>query len=84
MDNNVIIAISGFMVVLFLSINAYFLKGILQELSELKVTAARLLADSTHTEKEIERIDQELLSIRDKLHKLSNDISKIVGHRRNN
>jgi hypothetical protein len=77
-----LLIISGFLVVLFLSINAYFLKGILQELSELKVTAARLLSDSIHVEKELERIDNEIIAIREKLHNISNHVAKLP--RRNN
>jgi hypothetical protein len=77
MDNPTIVSLIGALIVLFLSINAYFLKGILQELSELKVTAARLLSDNIHTEKELERIDQELLTIREKLHAISNCVAKL-------
>jgi peptidoglycan hydrolase CwlO-like protein len=77
METTMIISLTGFIITLFLSVNAYFLKGILSELSELKVTAATLLSDNMHTEKEIERIDEEITRMREKIHDLSNVVAKL-------
>ena len=62
-----IIGLFGFLIVTGLSINAFFLKSLVESLNQVKVQTATLLEKSTNSEDEIK-------ILRERMHKLANDV----------
>lgn len=79
MDIQTSISIIGAFVTITLAINAFFLRGIFQDLNDVKVHIAEIHADSVHRKEDIKRIESDITSIMDKLHKHSNMLQKHDG-----
>ena len=70
MEVSTVVTIVGGFLTLLMGINAFFLKDILINLQDLKIELAKLLTDHSNYAKLVTKHDNEIDSIRERLHKL--------------
>jgi len=75
---NLTIVIASFLVVTFLSINAFFLKDILRNLTDLKLLFTRLNTEHTMYAEQVVKHDKEIDKMRDRLHSLEGSTGQVL------
>lgn len=78
METNLII-LGSFLTVL-MSVNAFFLKDILNNLQDLKVELAKLYTDHNNYSNLVDRHDREIDKIRERMHKLEGGQLRLANH----
>jgi hypothetical protein len=70
-----ILSIIGFFCVVGLSVNAYFIKEMLESLNQVKVQTAVLIEKSESKEARLSKVEREQDSMRKKFHELINMVN---------
>ena len=78
-----LLSIVGFFGVVGLSINAFFLRGILQDLNDVKIKLAIMSGRDAGTEKRISDLEGETKESRERLHALGNLLNGFLRYERN-
>ena len=64
-----------------LALNAYFLKGLVSNLNDLKIQLTKLNTEHSLLSKLSSAHDKDIRTLRDKMHKVGNDLGEIMLHR---
>lgn len=76
--NDVTIIITGTLLTLLMSVNAFFLKDILNNLQTVKIELAKLLTDHSHSKILVDSNARDIRDIRDRLHSLEGQEKNIL------
>lgn len=77
MDFTVVLSIVGGFGTLALGVNAFFLRGIYQDLNDVRINVASIITDDKSKEKRIDALEKEADKMREKFHAMNTELHQL-------
>jgi len=72
-----LLTITGAMLTLMLAVNAFFLRGIYQDLNDVRIQIATIFENSNNKETRLIAVEKEVAALREKFHDVNTELHQL-------